>query len=324
MTPQERQARTNWLATLGVPVPFRDAIIDAPNDRLTSTGGTALALAMVAVTIGATVAAFLWLQGHVEVRAAVVAAQSGASLVHVDVGLGPLVLMFGLLAFMGWAASTLAGRYRVNGFLSSAAAMLDSPPNQGLKRRATQWILSGSVHWAAERSTTVDDFLRGMAGHQGRKWGTAAIVLLLPAVLLTVLETDSFWVAGPSGIVEHRMFPPFSSRRYDLIEARALTTGCNHTNKSNRLIYEIRLSSGEQFDLGGTEPFRGNKIRAIEEIDARVDRKIEHKRWSHLNRDPVHPTCLTVWAGQFDRDGQRRLATLLRLTAEEVRGVFLR
>ena len=55
------------------------------------------------------------------------------------------------------------------------------------------------------------------------------------------------------------MFPPFSSRRYDFSEARALTTGCNHTDKSNRLIYEIYLSSGEHFDLGSLSPSRATR-----------------------------------------------------------------
>src|SRR5262245_53732513 len=319
MTPHERQARAEWLATLGVPGSFRHAIIDAPNNLWTARGGTVLGLLMVAVTIGAMMATFLWLQGHVQARAAALAAQSGATLTHVNVGMGPLILLFGLLALMGSIGSALAAHLRVNGFLSSAAAMLNSPPTQGIKRRITQWILSGSVRWAGSRSTSVDDFLRAMAGHQARKWGIAALVLLLPAVVVTALETNSFWVVGPTGVVEHRMFPPFSSRRYDFSEAKMLTTGCNHTDKNNRLIYRLHLSSGEHFDLGDADPFRGNKIGAVEDIDAKVDPKIAHRRWSHLDRDPVHPACLTAWARQFDRDGQRRLAKLLRLTPDEVR-----
>jgi hypothetical protein len=170
---------------------------------------------------------------------------------------------------------------------------------------------------------TVDEFLRAMTGDQARRWGITAIVLLLPAILLTVLETNSFWLAGPSGIIEHRMFPPFSRRWHDLSDARVLTTGCNRTEKSNHFIYDVRLSSGERFDLGGTQPVKGNKIGAIEEIDAKFDRKVEHKRWSHLDRDPVHPACLNYWVGQLDRDGLR-LVKLLRLTAEESRGLPLR
>jgi hypothetical protein len=69
MTPDERQARADWLATLGVPASFRNAIVDAPNNRLTSRGGTRLVLLWFAVTIGAMVATFLWLQGHVQARA---------------------------------------------------------------------------------------------------------------------------------------------------------------------------------------------------------------------------------------------------------------
>src|SRR5262245_55454614 len=163
MTPQERLARADWLAKLGVPAPFRDAIIDTPNDKLTARGGAALGLGMVAVAIGIMVATFMWLDSHVQARAAALAAQSVASLTHADVGLGPLILLFGLIALMGWVASTLAGRQRVNGFLSAAAGMLNSPPAQGLTRRATRWILGGSVRWAASRSSSVDGFLHAMA-----------------------------------------------------------------------------------------------------------------------------------------------------------------
>jgi hypothetical protein len=197
MTPDERHSRVAWLASLGVPKPFHDAIIDAPNSKLTSGGGAVLGLAMVAIAVGVVVAAFMWLDGHVQSRAVVKATQSGASLTHVNVGIGPLLLLFGLLALMGWVAGVLSGRYKVNGFLSSAAGMLNSPPRPGLTRRATHWILSGSVHRAGRRSTTVDEFLRTMAGDQARRWGMAAIMLMLPAVLLMALETNSFWVAGP-------------------------------------------------------------------------------------------------------------------------------
>ena len=321
MTPEERHLRVEWLGSLGVPERFHDAIIDAPNSKLSGGWGAVLGLAMLAAAVGVMVPAFMWLDGHVQSRAVAVATQNGATLTHVNVGIGPLLLFFGLLTLMGWVGGVLSARYRVNGFLSSAAEMLNSSPSPGLTRRAMHWILGGSVHRAGSRSTTVDEFLRAMAGDQARRWGMAAIVLLLPAVPLMALETNSFWVAGPSGIVVHSMLPPFSSRRYDLSDARVLTTGCNRTDKSNHLIYDVRLSSGERFDLAGTRSLKGSKIGAIEEIDAKIDPKIEHKRWSHLNRDPVHPTCLYHWAGQFDRDGQRRLAKLLRLTADEATGI---
>lgn len=322
MTPDERRSRADWLGALGVPVRFRDAIINAPNNLLTSRGGAAVGLAMVGTAIGVMAAAFFWLEGDVQERAVALATQSGASLTHVNVGMGPTLLLFGLLGLMGWVSGVLAGRYRVNGFLSYAAGMLNSPPRQGLTRRATQWMLRGSVRQAGSRSATVDDFLRATASDQARRWGMATIMLLLPAILLTMLETNSFWVAGPSGIIEHRMFPPFSSRRYDLSDARALTTGCNHTEKNNHLIYYVGFSTGERFDLGNTQSLKGNKIVAVEEIDANIDRKIAHARWSHLDRDPLHPACVNYWAGQINTDGQRRLAKLLRLTADEARGLF--
>ncbi len=67
MTPDERHSRVAWLASLGVPEPFHDAIVDAPNSKLTVEGGAVLGLAMVAA-IGLIVTAFMWLDGHVQSR----------------------------------------------------------------------------------------------------------------------------------------------------------------------------------------------------------------------------------------------------------------
>jgi len=209
MAPDERSARVDWLTALGVPEAFREAIIDAPKDRMTSWGWTVVSLIMVACAIGMMVGAFIWLEELVDARAAALAVQSGATLTYVNVGMGPVLLLFALIALMGWILVWLAGRY------------------------------------------------------------------------------------------------------------------CNHTDDDELLIYDIGFSSGERFDLGASQPFKGSKIEAIVEIDARIDGNIEHRRWSHLDRDPAAPTCLNYWAGQFDRDGRRRLAKLLRLSADEARGPVL-
>src|SRR5215470_17126251 len=113
LTLQERQLRAEWLAKLGVPTPFRDAIIDAPTDWLTAWGGAVLGIAMVAVAIGTMVAGFMWLDAHVTARAVAEAAQTGASLVYVNVGMGPFILLFGIAALGGWAFNVFATRYRV-------------------------------------------------------------------------------------------------------------------------------------------------------------------------------------------------------------------
>jgi hypothetical protein len=156
----------------------------------------------------------------------------------------------------------------------------------------------------------------------GRPSGIAAAVLLPLAAILAAAETNSLWVAGPAGIVAHSMLAPFSSQHHDFSEVTTLTTGCNHTDDSESLIYDVVLPSGEEFGLGATpvKAVAGSKAVAIEAIDAQIRQtgKVQHRRWQWLDRDPVHPRCLGYWAREFGSDGGGRLTRLLRLTTEEV------
>jgi hypothetical protein len=149
------------------------------------------------------------------------------------------------------------------------------------------------------------------------------VVLLVPAIALTALETNSFWVAGPTGVVEHRMLRPFFSQSHDLKGVVKVVTGCNNTDKSDRLIYDIYFASGDSFGLADAEPAKGGDARPVEAIDARLASEVAHQRWSHLNRNPVHPACLRHWAARLGEDGPRRLAKLLRLSADELRQASL-
>jgi hypothetical protein len=325
MAPEERGARIQFLEGLGVPQAYHDAIIDAPTTRMMRWGGPALALGLVAMIVIVMAATLFWLTNYVEARAAETAAQTGATLTSADVGIGPILLLFGLLALMGWASWVAARQHKVQGFRSSAATMLNPHPNQkGSTKQFMKWVMRGSVKHAAAQSSDIDGFLYAVANHQARRWALAAFVLLVPAVTFTVLETNSYWVAGPSGVVEHRMFPPFSHQHHELKDVKRIVTGCNNTDKANRLIYDIHFASGDSFSLGYAEPAKSGDPRPIEAVDTVLPRGIAHQRWSHLNRNPVHPACLKYWAALMGPDGVRRLTGLLRLKPTDVREVFVR
>src|SRR5262245_26492550 len=225
MAPEERDARIQFLEGLGVPRPYHDAIIDAPTTRMMRWGGPVQALGLVAMIVFVMATTFFWLTNYVEVRAAETAAQIGATLTNADVGIGPILLLFGLLALMGWASWVAARQHKVQGFHSSAATMLNPHPNQkGSTKQFMKWIMLGSVRRAAAHSNDIDGFLYAVASHQARRWALVAFVLLAPAVTFTVLETNSYWVAGPTGVVEHRMFPPLWNQRYELKDVKRIVT----------------------------------------------------------------------------------------------------
>jgi hypothetical protein len=322
MTSGDRLARVEWLTALGVPAAYHDAIIDAPGSAKNYVVSTVLGIGAVAVVIGVTIGAFFWLDSYVHAQAMALARQTGATLINVNVGIGPLLLMFGLIAVTGWAGLALSARRKGEAFLGSAASGINRPPPPSFVRTCIRWIFGVSVRRAARRATTAEGFLRAMVNDMTRIWRTIAIVALVPGVVLTVIETDHFWVAGPSGVIEHRLLPPFTSRSYELASATALETGCNHTDKTESLHYDVQFASGDWFGLGGAVAVAGRSAAALEQIDAKLNRAIPHQRWSHLDRDPVHPACLRYWGAQFGQFGQQRLAKLLRMTPEEQRRAF--
>src|SRR5262249_4126621 len=176
---------------------------------------------------------------------------------------------------------------------------------------------AGGGGGAAREASTAEELLLGVARRRVRRWRIATIVLLPAAVVLTVLETNSFWLAGPSGIDDHRMFPPFYSQHYNIGDAMALTTGCDHSDDLDKdeFIYEMAFPDGEKFNLGEANALEGTTLAAIEAIDVKLGSRIQYRQRLLQGRDPFHPLCLRHWVTQFDTDGGRRLTKLLHITA---------
>ena len=114
----------------------------APTTKMMRWGGPALGLTLVALMIVVMVGTFLWLTNYVEARAADVATQIGATLVYVNVGIGLLLLFFGLAFLTMWAVCVAARQHKVQGFRSSVAGMLN--PHPGVPARTKlfmKWVM---------------------------------------------------------------------------------------------------------------------------------------------------------------------------------------
>src|SRR5262245_6076276 len=108
MASTDRLARVEWLTDLGVPTAYHDAIIDASSDLKSQVTTAVVGLSAVAGVIGVVAGAFFGLESLVRGKAIELAHQTGATLINVNVGMGPLLLLFGLIALMGWLSGAVS------------------------------------------------------------------------------------------------------------------------------------------------------------------------------------------------------------------------
>lgn len=340
MTPDERRSHANWLRGLGVPPQFHDEIIDAPAKEMIAEPGavkgfpTGAAVAVLALYgfFGLIIGGFFFVR-HVNARAVAEAAKVDAALIHLNLGIGFTVLVFAMVLWLAWIGADGSRRYRVNGALVDAAKALQPPPEEAtfearIAYSLTRVLLRAAVH-RAKNEATADQFLLAVSGFSARLIWYPAALFTAAGVCVTALETNSFWFAGTAGIVEYRMFPPFSVRRYDLAEVTMLETGCSYSSggrrsgSERRLHYTLHYANDVGFGLARARAIEGKKLEAIERIDAMLAPEVPHIRWQWLDNNPLHSTCFAYWAGEFTANGTQRLAKLLRLTPQETRDLGL-
>jgi hypothetical protein len=88
--------------------------------------------------------------------------------------------------------------------------------------------------------------------------------------------------------------------------------GCNKGKDGGSLIYEVRFSGGKKHRLPNSGTYSGTGwFEALERVDALLsDGDVHFRRWSWLNRDPLHPACL---AHHRELYGTKRIDSLLRI-----------
>lgn len=323
-----------WLESLGIAKEFHDQLRDdqkkdlsAPPTTIVGFPPGALIAVLAVFGLFAWLVSVLFLGKHYWHRAHQAAIQYDSVLVHNRAGGGLLLILLAFVIFLCWYYVHGAQLYRVRGALVAAAKMFAPPdvPKSVLEKvlqKASWWLLRFRVHRASP-FCSLDQLYQRVAHSRAMLLATAWIVVLALGTGLAVLDTSNFWVVTSKAIIEHRIFPPFSVRYYALKDATGLVTGCNHARRHNDLHYIIQFASGASFDLGKAWPLNLSKLNAIELVDHNLRPTIVHTRWSWLMQDPLHPRCVSYWAGKWDSDGLRRTVKLLRISEKELNQKYI-
>lgn len=163
-----------------------------------------------------------------------------------------------------------------------------------------------------------DDYIRSFFTRMARvslKWSSAIFTL---ATLVVFKEVNSYEVYDEGQIGEARLLSVSGLEMWDAEDIDYVELGCNHItgkNASDDIIYRIQMKNGSKLYMEDAEPVRGNWLDNALLIDVALeDAGVTFKRWSWLQRDPLHPECLGAQLRKLGEEDYDILLKLLRVT----------
>lgn len=166
---------------------------------------------------------------------------------------------------------------------------------------------------------TVEQYLRDTWRAYGLWWGKWSGVLALAIVGFFLIDISNNRVWTSEGVSSTRFIPGLGRNFRPYSDVERVELACNHTEKRDGVYYEIYFGSGGSARAGSRLQKRdGTWLDALEAIDHSVRQTdAVFERWSHLDRNPVHPRCLRAHFAELNQTDRGRLSRILRLGAFE-------
>jgi hypothetical protein len=316
---REMESRRRVLRARGVPEAFVEPIATRGDNVATYAGGLVVLVPLLA-SIGL---AWLGFEAYGRFRAASASAfahANGAWLWASDGAagwIGVIGLLFAIIGGNGWLYALLTLRLRPHPAPSLAASMLREE-GAGQGKPISDALLRRSVARAAPGARSADDLLLAVARDQRRLWSGFTLLIAIPSMAFALAGSNSGWAAGPLGVVRHGLT---SEHRYAWVTARSVTLGCNETKDDHALEYAVAFP-GWTAELGPAGDQQGGRtlpeatwISGLAKTDGLLRYlKTPRRRWSWLDRDPMHPACLAYWRAVADTVQPGALDRLLSVT----------
>jgi len=238
------------------------------------------------------------------------AAEAQAILFRSPFSLSVLILLFAWIFCSGIALAVLMRRLPIK--LKAASFILaltwggvDGPFARGRLRHSLKDYPTPA---------SVNELINNWNTRYIKAISKVALPILLAGMAVYQLERNSWAYVTQQGYTENPINPFKKTTTIPWNELSSVELGCNHTDDSDFIIYEIstqsksaRLSSFKT--LGNRE-----ELDALLEVDTfiRDHTGVEFERWKWLSRNPLHPACLRHFQNTMGEEDSSQLLSLLR------------
>lgn len=306
----QRESGAARLADFGVPAPIAAHALKL-NQGWFSFAYTTATLAML-VGGFAVGGILLWpfLEALTHRNAIEHAQEAGALLYHANFGLSLVLALFGWI-FIGGTIITIPFTQTSQGRASLlvATALWSNGPVE-------RWAFARALRPAADE-TDPELYLRRWAGAGNKTTAIIGAAIFAVSALAVLRDVSAHSLYTPDAYIRAPFFPWGSTAPHAWRDATEVEVGCNHIegrNAADNIIFDVKFADGDAVDVSLGMPLRGGDwLESAERIDAQLrEGGASFERWSWMNREPLHPACLSVMRRSFGAD-YPRIERLLRI-----------
>lgn len=231
-----------------------------------------------------------------------------ALLIHVDTGFGILVALF-VWIFLTLNVCLLLIRWLpmpLKGALFFGISQEKSVPTT---ERDVDELMKHS-----DRPRNASELINRWAEPGIKKFSKILYPIAVITAFLSYQETKVFSLYSESGFYQSGYFSE-SFTKWNQVSSIEL--GCNHVtgkNQSDDLVYKINFKQGASPRMEDAVALQGTWLESAAEINNILkDYSVNFKRWKWLDRNPLHPKCLSAQKESLTRDEFQQVVDLLQI-----------